>query len=124
MHHTKSIAKQGKVKHLFFQFGNKSVLHCILCPWLGFRVPARCHKADEREPGAFDDTLQCLLWRYCRTVSSELSPLVEKCSNCKFLLLGKRIRSKPFGITCAWGTGAPFQMICVFHRLFLIRDTA
>lgn len=31
-------------------------------------------------------TLHYLLGRYCRTVSSELCPLVEKRSDCRFLL--------------------------------------
>lgn len=34
IHHRESIAKQGKVKLLFFPFGIKSGFHCILCPRL------------------------------------------------------------------------------------------
>lgn len=51
-------------------------------------------KTSELQPGAMElmeEILHDLLLLGCRKVNSELCPLVDKHSDCKFLLLGRRI---------------------------------
>lgn len=83
----------------------------------GFRVSTRCCIADERELSVGWQFTFYLLRLYRRTVNSELCPLVEKHSDCKFLLLGRRIRSSTTWDFCV--TGHRFKWFMSFMVWYL-----